>query len=125
MNVTTENVAAQFLFWKYLFPIFGISSLQCSTCNFSKDIKDIKGSKSDTFNAVRVIVSWILVLRRTRGEPLVREPLVRESLVRVSRVRPAPSSPVRTQRHSLQPVYLSTIQALFTACVCHAVGTVL
>ncbi len=29
MNVKIENVAAQLLFWEYLFRIFGISSLQC------------------------------------------------------------------------------------------------
>jgi hypothetical protein len=29
MNVESGTEAAQLLFWKYLFPIFGIMSLQC------------------------------------------------------------------------------------------------
>jgi hypothetical protein len=30
MNVKIVTVAGQFLFWEYLFQIFGISSLQCT-----------------------------------------------------------------------------------------------
>ncbi len=29
MNVEIGTVAAQLLFWEYLFPVFGVSSLQC------------------------------------------------------------------------------------------------
>jgi hypothetical protein len=35
MNVGIETVAAQFLFWEYLFRVFGILSLQCTMQNFA------------------------------------------------------------------------------------------
>ena len=31
MNVEIGTVAEQFVFWKYLFQVFGIGSLQCFT----------------------------------------------------------------------------------------------
>jgi hypothetical protein len=34
MNVEIRTVTAQFLFWEYLFRIFGIGSLQCTVIRF-------------------------------------------------------------------------------------------
>jgi hypothetical protein len=36
MNLGIRTVAAQFLFWKYLFRIFGIVSLQCRSTMFDE-----------------------------------------------------------------------------------------
>jgi hypothetical protein len=35
MNVEIGTVASQFLFWEYLFPIFGVGSLQCRESVFA------------------------------------------------------------------------------------------
>jgi hypothetical protein len=31
MSVKTGTAPAQFLFWEYMFPVFGIGSLQCAS----------------------------------------------------------------------------------------------
>jgi hypothetical protein len=48
MNVEIVTVAAQFLLWKYLFPIFGVGSLQCaeSLAFESKRFDFVKKSKA-------------------------------------------------------------------------------
>ena len=56
MNVVIGNEAAQFLFWEYLFGIFGTVSLQCRI-----NVKVIT-----TANASRNYTNWTLSVRPRR-----------------------------------------------------------
>ncbi len=64
MDVEIRTVDTQFLFWEYLFPIFGIGSLQCFNASEGIATKDI-ASNGVTFKLYRflsVVVSKGMVV---------------------------------------------------------------